>query len=97
MKRKSNSQTIGEVLTQFLKENNLDDKMIQQKIISSWEEIAGKMIKNHTRNVYIFQRQLFVELDSDVIRHEVLMQKSQLIESVNRFAKNEIINSIIIK
>ena len=35
--RKSNQQTIGEVLQQFLKENKLDAKLNQANIIGSWE------------------------------------------------------------
>lgn len=98
MKRKSNSQSIGEVLHQFLKENRLDQKIIQQSIIDSWELIAGKMIKNHTKNLFFKAADhLYIELDSDVIRHEVFMRKSEIISAINTFACAEIVKNLIIK
>ena len=97
MKRKSNSQSIGEVLNQFLKENHLDEKLVQQSVVDAWKDIAGQIIKNHTRNIYFSNRQLIVELDSDVLRHEVSMQKTRLIQNVNQYAQYELIQTLIIK
>jgi len=51
--RKSNQQTIGEVLQQFLKENKLDTKLNQANIIGNWEKLVGPLFSN-ILNIFIF-------------------------------------------
>ncbi len=95
--RKSNQQSIGEVISQFLKEHQLDKKLKRNMVISEWEQIMGKVIANHTRKVYFADRCLFIELDSPALRQELLLQKSSLIKKINQEAGEELINDMVLK
>jgi hypothetical protein len=95
--RKSNEQTIGEVLQQFLKENNLDAKLNQANIIGNWEKLVGPLFSKHTKQIYFSASKLFIEIDSPAVKNELIMQKSNLLSKLNEFSDGEIVSEIIIK
>ncbi len=95
--RKSNEQSIGEALERFLKEFNLDKKMKRSSVINNWEKYAGKVISNHTKNIFFVENNLVVELDSAGVRHELSFKKDELKKIINTELKEEIVSDIILK
>ena len=95
--RKSNQQSIGEVLQQFLKENHIDKKLQQADIISKWELLVGKLFAKHTKQLYFMGNKLVIELDSPALRNELNMQRSTLISKINELADDKIVADIILK
>ena len=95
--RKSNQQTIGQVIQQYLKENNLEKKFKRSHIIGSWEIIMGKVVANHTKSIVFNDKTLFLELDSPGLRNELSYRKAELIKKINTEAGEEIIKEIIFK
>ncbi|MFL5753474.1 MAG: DUF721 domain-containing protein [Bacteroidia bacterium] len=95
--RKSNQQSIGEVLKQYLQENNLEKKLAHSNIINSWEELMGKVVANHTRKVYFSGNVLYVELDSPALRNELSYRKEDMRKKINAEAGEEIVREIVLK
>lgn len=95
--RKSNQQSIGEILQQYLKENNLDKKLRRSHIIGTWETIMGKMVANHTKNMYFSDKVLFIELDSPGLRNELSFRKAEMIKKINTEAGEEMVKDIVFK
>jgi predicted nucleic acid-binding Zn ribbon protein len=81
----------------LLKAYKLDDKMAERRLISSWETVMGKMIANHTKDLYIKHKQLFVTLDSSALRNELSMAKTKIVKMMNEAAGQEVINDVILK
>lgn len=92
-----NEHSIKDAIEALLKTYKLDDKMNEKKLISSWNEVMGKMIANHTTDLYIRNKQLFVSLDSAALKNELLLAKSKIVEMLNKAAGKEIINDVIFK
>ncbi|MCE3278587.1 MAG: hypothetical protein K0S44_778 [Bacteroidetes bacterium] len=57
----------------------------------------GKMIANHTKDLYIKNKQLFVTLDSSALRNELSMARTKIIKMMNEAAGMEVINDIILR
>jgi predicted nucleic acid-binding Zn ribbon protein len=95
--RKSNQQTIGEVLKQYLKENNLEKKLAHSNVIGSWETFMGKMVANHTKKLYFSDKTLFVELDSAALRNELSFRIEEMKKTINSEAGEEIVKEIVLK
>ncbi len=95
--RKSNQQSIGEVLQEFLKQNRLDKKLHHADIIGKWEEIVGKLFAKHTKNIYFIETKLVLEIESPSLRNELLMQKSVIIEKINKLAGETLVTEIVLK
>ena len=80
-----------------MKAYKLDDRLAERRLINSWEEVMGKMIANHTKDLYIKHKQLVVVLDSSALRNELAMAKSKIIKMMNDVAGAEVINEVVLK
>lgn len=95
--RRSKTEKIDQLIEQVLKENNLDGKLKEYRLVSSWEKVIGKTVANATTDIYIRNRKLFVKVRSSVIRNELLMIKDGLIKALNREVQANIIDDIIVR
>ena len=93
----NNQHSIKEALDNLLKVYKLDDKMAERKLIQSWDELMGKMISKHTKDISIRNKQLFVTVDSAALRNELVMAKSTIIKTMNTYAGKELIKEIIFR
>ena len=97
MPRGPNNQTLGEVIREMLSSYRLEGKLRQARIIEAWPEVTGKMITQHTRDLYIKGRTLFVKLDSPALKTELSYSKSQIVDSLNEAAGGEVIKDIVFR
>ena len=95
--KRSNATTLGQAIRAYLKAMGLDKKLKERRLIDSWEETLGKNIANATTNIYISNQKLIVELNSSIIRNELFMMKSAILESLNKKAGEIVIRDIILK
>ena len=95
--RKSNTQTLGQAIKEYLKALNIDKKINEVRLINSWEEVIGKTIAKATTNIYIKNKTLFVFLNSSVIRNELFMLKEEILKALNKKAGEKIIERIVLK
>ncbi len=96
MKRKD-IQTVGEFLSDFLKESDLGGQIKESKVIAAWGELLGESIVRYTTRLYIKEKVLYVHLSSSVLRNELYMCRSMLLERLNRAAGGGVINQIIFR
>jgi len=97
MPRRSNDQTLGAAIREMLSTYRLEGKLRQARIIEAWPKVTGKMITNHTRDIYIKGRKLFVQLDSPALKNELSYSKSQIVEALNEAAGGEVIKDIVFR
>jgi predicted nucleic acid-binding Zn ribbon protein len=92
--KKSNEILLKDAIEAFLKDNNLQTKLNETKIIGAWEEVTGKLISRHTLQMYVKDRTLFVKVDSAALREELTYQRSKLVKKLNQAAGVEVIEDI---
>lgn len=95
--RKSNEISIGDAIKEFLKEKKMDVKLKHVSIINSWEQVMGKTIAKHTKNIFISNKKLFITLDSPALKHELMYAKDKILKMVNDQAKEQLIEEVIIQ
>ncbi|MFN5416234.1 MAG: DUF721 domain-containing protein [Flavobacteriia bacterium] len=93
-KRLSNETSLGDAIAKILKAYRLDGKLKEIDVLSKWEEMMGKAVSMRTKNIYIRNKTMYLELDSSVMRDELLNGKSVIIQRVNEVAGFEMINDI---
>jgi len=94
---KHNEYTIKDAINAMMKSYKLDDKLAENKLLASWDQVMGEMIAKHTKDIFIKNKQLFVTLDSAALRNELVMAKTKIINMLNQHAGREIINEIVFK
>lgn len=92
--KKSNEILLKDAIAAFLTEHNLESKLNETRIISSWEEVVGKLISRHTNQMYVKDRILFVKVDSAALREELSYQRSKLVKKLNAAAGIDAIEDI---
>jgi predicted nucleic acid-binding Zn ribbon protein len=96
--RKDNLIKLGDAINQMLKQERLDVKLSRFAVKNAWEEIAGKMIANHTTQIaFDEQKSMFLSLDSSALKSEVMYSKSELIKKINAFCGYELINNLVVR
>jgi predicted nucleic acid-binding Zn ribbon protein len=75
----------------------IDRKLKEVGIIRSWEELMGKLVAERTKNIYIKNKILFIELKSSVLRNELTMMRQAIIDKINEKAGEKMIEKIVIR
>ena len=88
---------ISEVIQELLKKNNMKSRLDETTITQKWEEVVGKTMAKYTRKVYVNKGILYVEVISSVVRNELVMNRSILIERLNDVTGCETIKDIIFR
>ncbi|WP_316842874.1 DUF721 domain-containing protein [Pedobacter gandavensis] len=93
--RKPNDITLKEGIGKLLNVYKLKGKFDETTIIALWPELMGVAIGNRTTQIYIFQKKLFVRIESSVIKNELMMVRTGIIEKLNERAGSEVIIEIV--
>lgn len=94
--RKPNDKSIKEAMDQLFQVYKLQQKFDETALIAAWPEMMGVAIANRTKDLYIRQKKLFVRVESSVIKNELMMMRSQIIEKMNERAGGEVILEIVL-
>ncbi len=95
--KRSNTQSLSEVLREYVRVMRMDRKLKEVDVIGSWETILGKTIARYTRNVFISKQVLYVEIDSPVVKNELLMMREEIRLRLNELAGEEMVKKIVFK
>jgi len=93
--RKPNDITLKEGIGKLLNTYRLKGKFDETSVIAFWPELMGKAVSNRTTQIYISQRKLFIRLESSVIKNDLMMVKTGIIQKINERAGSEVIVDII--
>lgn len=93
--RKPNDITLKEALTKMLSVYRLRGKYDETGVVAHWPELMGTAVANRTTQIYVNQRKLFVRIESSVIKNELLLVRTGIIQKLNERAGAEVITEIV--
>ncbi|MES2376435.1 MAG: DUF721 domain-containing protein [Bacteroidota bacterium] len=93
--RKANDKTLKEAIEQMMQVYKIKRKFDETGILAQWPELVGKSVANRTKELFIHDKKLFLRIESSVIKNELMMIRSQIIEKINNEAKSVLIEEII--
>ncbi|MCB2207878.1 MAG: DUF721 domain-containing protein [Bacteroidetes bacterium] len=97
MIKRESDFTLKEVIERLLKVYGWDTHLDEAKLKDSWEKVVGGIIGKHTVNLYIKNRILYISLDSSVIRSELLMSRSKIVQLLNDEVGKKVIDDMVLK
>lgn len=89
--------SLGDAIRQFLRESRLGNGMRAIQIKQAWEELMGKTIANYTSNIQIVKKTLYIQTDVAPLKNELLYQREKIIERVNEYFGEKVIEEVVIK
>ena len=93
--RRTNDKSLKEAIEQMLDVYRLRRKFDETSLIASWPDMMGKAIANRTKEMFIRDRKLFIRIESSVIKNEMVMIRSQILDRMNERAGSKILDEII--
>jgi len=92
--RRKNTETINEVIKQYLRSVGAEEKLKEIRIVSQWEEALGQNIASQTQKLYFRGRILFVKIPSPIIKSELSMMKNAIINKLNDISGDQLVDEI---
>ncbi len=92
-----NQNTVGDLIKAFYEERKGPGYLDEVKIIKGWNGVVGPFIAQYTRDLYIKDGVLFVQLSSDSLRNELSYSKSVLLKNLNNLVGYEALKEIVFK
>ena len=87
---------MSQALKDYLKALGIDQKMHEAAVLSRWEELMGTAVAKRTEKKFIKSRVLHIELNSSVMRDELMQKRSQIIDKINTASGYDIIDDIFL-
>ena len=93
--RKTNDKTLKEAIEQMLNVYKIKRRFDETGVVNFWPELVGKSVANRTKELFVRDKKLFLRIESSVIKHELTLMRTQIIEKINEEAKSVLVEEII--
>jgi len=93
--RKTNDKTLKEAIEQMLNVYKIKRRFDETGVITAWPDLVGKSVANRTKELFVRDKKLFLRIESSVIKNELMLMRSQIIEKINKEAKSVLVEEII--
>ena len=93
--RKTNDKTLKEAIEQMLQVYKIKRRFDETGIIAAWPDLVGKSVANRTKELFIRDKKLFLRIESSVIKNELTMMRTQIIDKINNEANGILVEEII--
>ncbi|MCE2611642.1 DUF721 domain-containing protein [Flavobacteriaceae bacterium D16] len=97
MAKHKNQQSIEEALQEFISTNKLQSGIDEVNVREAWERVLGNGVKQYTKGVSLRKQVLYVNLTSSVLREELSLGTSKIIEMLNEDLGREVILKLILR
>jgi len=92
---RTNDKSLKDAIEQMLNVYKLKRKFDETSLVVAWPEMMGNAVANRTKEIFIRDRKLFIKLESAVIKNELLMMRTNIMDKMNERAGSQIIDEII--
>ena len=93
--RRTNDKSLKEAIEQLLDVYRLRRRFNETSLIAAWPEMMGTAVSNRTREMFIRDRKLFIRIESSVIKNEMVMIRSQILDKMNERAGSKVLDEIV--
>ena len=95
--KKTDSEKVGGVIQQYLREMGLETPLNEHRVIQAWGKVLGPAVSRYTKELSIYNHVLFVTLTSAALRNELMMRRTELVSRLNAEAGAQVITQIVLR
>ncbi len=95
MKKHKNTNSVGDIIRQHVKSIGKEDEYLEAIVKNHWEEIAGKVVFDHTKDINYYNKVLYVKIESPILKNELNYLKDKFIEKINNYVKKTFVTGIV--
>jgi len=91
------AETIGSLIQQWLRSNNLEEKLQESSVPAYWIDIVGEAVARQAHVERIDKGRMFIRVESAVWRNELAMRREEIREKVNERFGAEVVKEIVLR
>jgi predicted nucleic acid-binding Zn ribbon protein len=91
------AQSIGAIIQEWLRANNLEEKIQQKSIPGYWVEIVGEALASHSEVERVDKGRMYIRVESATWRNEISMRREEIRRKVNEHFGAEIVQEVIVR
>ena len=95
--KRTTALSIGEIIDQYIRAENLETELNEQRALSVWVSVVGRGINKYTISRSIKEGVMTVKISSAPLRNELMLNRSAIIQNLNSFLGAEVVKEIIFK
>lgn len=92
--RKKNTEQIGDVIHQFLRQEGIETPYNQWRIVQAWSEVMGEGIQKYTGNIFVKNQTLHIQILSPALKQNLLSEHRVLARKLNEHINAQVIEDI---
>ena len=78
----------------FLKENQLEQPLLERQLVAKWGEVMGALVSDLTRSVEIKNGVLYVKVKSAALRQQLFECRFEVVKKMNESVGAEVIRDV---
>ena len=94
--KENNTRNVGQIIRKLMSNPKLAEKMDELDALDFWRELIGQNLQRYIVGAKIYNGNLYVKLNSSVLRNELSYKKSELKEKINQKLGKDLIKEIIL-
>ena len=91
------AQSIGAIIQEWLRSQNLEEKIQQKSIPGYWIEIVGETVAKHAEVERVDKGKMYIKVESATWRNEVMLRREEIRTKVNEHFGAEIVKEVIVR
>jgi predicted nucleic acid-binding Zn ribbon protein len=94
MAKDFNNQPLGKLIEEWIHRKGLTKKFKQMDVIELYHEVVGPFISKRTKSAQVHGKTLRLQIDSGVVKNEMMMGRTVLMQQINEKAGLDVIENI---
>jgi predicted nucleic acid-binding Zn ribbon protein len=95
--RSGSPQHIGNVLAELVARLGIGPRLLEEKAVEAWAELAGPSIIAVTDSVRVKSGRMIVKITSPTWRYELNLQREEWRDRVNEYVGEDIVREMIFR
>lgn len=88
------TKSMNDILLKFLREQGLETPLLEYRITQAWSEVMGETISRYTRQVFVRDGKLQVQLSSPPLRQNLMMEHKLIAQKLNTHVGSYVISDV---
>jgi len=91
---RTNTRALNDVLLAFLREQGLETPLLEYRITQAWPEVMGQTISRYTKQVFVKESKLQVQISSAPLRQNLMMEHKRIAQKLNEHVGSYVISDV---
>lgn len=88
------SQPVHDILLAWLRAEGLETPLLEYRVVQAWPEVMGEVISRYTRQIFVKDGKLQVQLTSPSLRQNLMMEHKRIAQKLNNHVGAYVVSDV---